>query len=129
VSFADFLLQRGAVSPEDLLRCIDYRRWLVPFVGTLAVNHGFLSAVQVLGLLEDSERTGKHFGDLVVERGVVTREEVDELLREQREALEPLGKCLIRLGILTRVQVEDLEAAWNRKEHLPAASSTDTSDG
>ena len=101
----------------------------MPFVGTLAVNRGFLNAVQVLSLVEDGEQSGKHFGDLAVERGMLAREQVDELLREQREALEPLGKCLMKLGILTRVQVEDLESGWQRESQQPAPSTTGTERG
>lgn len=112
MSFAEYLLQRGAVSPEDLLRCIDYRRWLVPFVGTLAVNRGFLSAVQVLGLVEDCERRGMHFGDIAVERDFLSREQVNELLQDQRRTIEPMTECLVKLNILTRVQVEDLSTSW-----------------
>ena len=115
MSFAEYLLERGAVSPEDLLRCVDYRRWLLPFVGTLAANRGYLRAAEVLGVVEECERRRCHFGEVAVEKGYLVPEQVEELLEEQSHSVTPLRDCLIRLGILTRVQAEDLEAEFENR--------------
>ena len=115
-TFAEFLLERQAVSAEDLLRCIDYRRWLLPFIGTLAVNRGILNAVQVLEVLEQCENSQRQFGDVATELGLLTHEQLESLLEEQSQSKESLNRCLVRLGILSRVQLEDLEGEYRQKE-------------
>lgn len=112
MSFGEFLLDKKAVTPEDLLRCVDYRRWMVPFIGTLAVNNGFVDAVQVLKVVEICETERRHFGEVATELGFVTTDQVQTLLDEQASSLESLSACLVKLCILTQVQVEDLEQEY-----------------
>jgi hypothetical protein len=111
-SFPEFLLTKGVVTPEDLLRCIDYRRWMLPFIGTLAVNRGFMDAAKVIIVVEECETKRRHFGEVALSKGYLTADQVEELLAEQAEAHQPLADCLSKLRILSRVQVEDLHAEF-----------------
>lgn len=123
MTFAEYLLARGVVSPDDLLRCLDYRRWLLPFIGTVAVNHSFLTAAQVLKIVEQCETQRMQFGEAAIEQGLLDADQVQQLLELQEKAREPLSSCLVKLSILTRIQVEDLEREWSESGAMSTAPS------
>jgi len=122
VTFAQFLLERKAISPEDLLRCLDYRRWLTPFLGTLAVNTSVMTTEQVLEVVERCELERRHFGEVAVRMGYLNQEQVESLLTQQEGKRQSLSECLMKLGLLTRAQIETYRTGYLEAQRTAASA-------
>jgi hypothetical protein len=102
ISFERFLLQRVAVSPQQIRAALDAQRHSTPFVGTLAVDGGLMSVAQLLEVLDALATHNGHFGDVAIEMGFLTPEQRQNLLVQQRTIAPPLGEILVKQGALSQ---------------------------
>lgn len=114
--FGQFLVERGAVSPDALQDALAYQAAVNIPLGALALSKGLLSERQVLLVHTEQRRTDRRFGELAVQMGFLKRTQLDELLREQAEARILIGEALVQKGHLTREALDDAFQAYRAEQ-------------
>ncbi len=106
--FGNFLLNKGVITPEQLIEALKVQANTHKKLGTLAIHSGFMSASEVEDVYITQTHFDKLFGELAVNLGYLTEGQVDNLLTTQLPDYMLLGQILIDQGILTHVDLENL---------------------
>lgn len=106
--FGNFLLNKGVITPEQLIEALKVQANTHKKLGTLAIHSGFMSASEVEDVYITQTHFDKLFGELAVNLGYLTEGQVDNLLTTQLPDYMLLGQILIDQGILTHVELENL---------------------
>lgn len=104
--FGQYLLEKGALTREQLLEALAKQRSKVEKIGELAVRHGYLKEADVEKIRNEQQRTDLFFGQLAVKLGYLTDAQVGELLNVQRSNHVYLGEILVDLKFMTKEQVD-----------------------
>lgn len=104
--FGQYLLEKGVITSQQLLRALDVQRTSNPALGELAVDAGMLTAAQAQVINEKQRREDKRFGDLAQAMGLLTPDEVLQLLETQRTRRKLFGEILVEEGFIGRAQLE-----------------------
>ncbi|MCA8961882.1 MAG: hypothetical protein KDC38_15260 [Planctomycetes bacterium] len=107
--FGQHLIDRGVITPQQLVEALEAQRLDQIPVGEIAIAKGYLSyreVTRILALRVDDRHASDLFGDVAVELGLLTREQVEELLEDQRVTRMPLGEFLVRNGALSEDRLE-----------------------
>lgn len=102
-----FLLERGTITPAQLLAALDAQRASNPLLGELAVHHQMLDAAQARRINDRQRAEDRRFGDIALEMGLLDAGQLDVLLAAQKKSRKLFGQILVDQGTLT---VEQLEA-------------------
>lgn len=97
VSFAQWLVQRGVVSPETMLDALDLQHEQRVPLGQLALRMGAMSVSQVFDTVSWGSRRTERFGETAVTLGYLTRASLAELLDEQARQTPSLGSILLQI--------------------------------
>lgn len=100
--FGQFLLEKGAISKEDLLRALEYQKENHQRFGSYALRMGYLTVEQLNELYRLQLQKLEKIGQLAVEKGFLTHQQVEEILKRQRNDHLLLGEILVKLKILDR---------------------------
>lgn len=103
-----FLLERGLITPQQLLAATEAQRASNPLLGELAVRQGLLGEAQARRINERQRAEDRRFGDIAMELGLLDAPEVEALLAAQKAGRKLFGQVLLELGVL---DAETLEAA------------------
>ena len=106
--FGAYLLNQGAISPEDLKEAIQHQDDSRLKLGTLAIHQGLMTASEVDEVCFLQTREDKRFGEIAVDRGYLTVGDVEDLLMMQTPDYLQLGQSLINLGMLDNTSLEEL---------------------
>ena len=106
--FGNFLLNKGVITPEQLVDALKIQASTHKKLGTLAIHSGFMSASEVEDVYITQTHYDKLFGELAVNLGFLTEGEVDNLLTTQLPDYMLLGQILVDKNILTHVELENL---------------------
>lgn len=106
--FGNYLLTRGAVTKEQLLKALEAQTSSHVKLGALAVHEGFMTASEVEQVFIQQTHRDKRFGEIAIEDGYLTREQVDFLLKDQIPDFVLLGQILVDSGVLTPTQLQNL---------------------
>ena len=79
-----FLLERGTLTPAQLLAALDAQRASNPLLGELAIHHGMLDALQARRINERQRAEDRRFGDIALEMGWLSEGQLDVLLAAQK---------------------------------------------
>lgn len=123
--FGQFLLERGAVTREQLLEAVAYQEAKNLKLGDYAVSKGYLTAEQLTRINDEQQRTDMRIGELAVLMGMITRPKLDELLMMQKNDHVMIGEAFVRKGLLTPDVVERELVAF-REDQRPYAHSVAT---
>lgn len=123
--FGQFLLEKGVIDAQQLLRALEIQRVSNPALGELACERGMLTADQAMAINERQRREDKRFGDLAQAMGLLTGDEVNILLDAQKSRRKMFGEILVEEGFLTRDQL-DAELRSHAGERDDAMRSLDT---
>lgn len=104
--FGQYLLNRGIVSSDDLLKALETQQESHVKLGVLAMGAGLMTAAQVEEIHQEQTRQDKMFGEIALEKGYLTRSQLDELLSSQKKGHLLLGQALIDGHALTLEQLE-----------------------
>merc|ERR1711976_357898 len=66
-SFGQYLLQKGAISKEQLLHCLEVQNSVNRKIGEIAVAEGVMLPEQVDKILKVQKRINKYFGQLTMQ--------------------------------------------------------------
>ncbi|MCI9491892.1 MAG: chemotaxis protein CheX [Lachnospiraceae bacterium] len=106
--FGNFLLNKGIITPEQLIEALKVQSSTHKKFGTLAIHSGYMSASEVADVYITQTHYDKRFGELAVELGYLTEEQVDKLLTIQLPNYMLLGQILVDHKILTHIELENL---------------------
>ncbi|MBS7456959.1 chemotaxis protein CheX [Coralloluteibacterium stylophorae] len=101
-----FLLEKGAITREQLLAALDAQQASNPLLGELAEQRGLLTATQARRINERQRAEDRRFGDIAVEMGLLDAAQVDALVAAQKAQRKLFGEILIEQGTLTRDELE-----------------------
>jgi CheY-specific phosphatase CheX len=103
--FGQFLLERGAITREQLLAATELQNERNRPLGAIAVEKGYLSAEQAARINTEQQTTDRRFGELALELGLMTAVQMDEVLRVQRDSRIRIGEAMVAVGCLTEEQL------------------------
>ena len=106
--FGNFLLNKGVITPEQLIEALKIQSSTHKKFGTLAIHSGYMSASEVADVYITQTHYDKRFGELAVELGYLTPEQVDKLLTIQLPNYMLLGQILVDKKIVTHIELENL---------------------
>lgn len=104
--FGQYLLNRGIVSSESLLKALETQQESHVKLGVLAMGAGLLTAAQVEEIHQEQTRQDKRFGEIALEKGYLTKTQLDELLSSQKQGHLLLSQALVDAQALTLDQLE-----------------------
>ena len=87
-----FLLERGTLTPAQLLAALDAQRASNPLLGELAIHHGMLDALQARRINERQRAEDRRFGDIALEMGWLSEGQLDVLLAAQKKGRKLLAR-------------------------------------
>lgn len=120
--FGQFLLERGVIDAQQLLRALELQRASNPLLGELAQAHGLLDAAQVRLVNERQRREDRRFGDIAQELGLLTAAQVDVLVDQQTTRRKLFGAILVEEGMVDADTLER-ELAAHRFDRTQALAS------
>ena len=97
--FGGYLLSKGVVTPEQLVKAIEKEATSHIKLGTLAMHASLMTPIQIEEIKIAQTHTDKRFGELCVEKGYLTDEQVTQLLSEQYPKYLLLGQILTDEGV------------------------------
>lgn len=110
--FGNFILNKGVITPEQLIDAISYQKATHLKLGTLAIHYGYMKASEVESIHIMQTHVDKRFGELAIEQGYLSSEQVDELLTSQKPNYLLFGQILIDRKYITNEQFEELLAEY-----------------
>jgi len=109
--FGQFLLERVALTPEQLIEAVSYQENRNLRFGKYAESKGFLGAEDVKRLNEEQKKTDLMIGELAIKLGMLTTMQVEEVLTMQRNDHIQIGQILVMKGFIDEKTLEaELEA-------------------
>ncbi|MFC4726968.1 chemotaxis protein CheX [Coralloluteibacterium thermophilus] len=118
--FGQFLLEKGVITPSQLLVALQAQQTSNPVLGELAQQRGLLTAAQAERINARQRAEDRRFGDLAQEMGLLDAAQVDELVAAQKAQRRLFGEILLEQGFLDRAQL-DAELAAHAREREDAA--------
>lgn len=106
--FGNFLLNKGVISPKELLDAMEKQSQIHIKLGTLAMHEGLLTASEVNNIIIMQTHQDKKFGEIAIEEGYLTEEQVHDLLEKQQPDYLLLGQILIEDGLISNADFENL---------------------
>jgi hypothetical protein len=100
--FGQFLLERGAITGDQLLQAVEHQRSMHQKFGSYALRFGYLTLDQINELHREQIYRPERIGELALARGFLTREQVNEILLRQKNDHLLLGEAIVKLGFMER---------------------------
>ncbi len=123
--FGQYLLKKGIIDKETLLRAIEYQTIYSKKVGTLAKEKGYLTNSEIKEIYNYQKSIDIPFNDIAIGLGYLTDTQLNEILELQRATRIYLGQALIELGILSEAMIEKLLKDY-QMNHLETLAIEDT---
>lgn len=116
--FGHYLLNNKIIDADELSAALTAMTRIKPKLGAIAIDAGYMTAVQVDEVHEAQHTVDKRFGDLAVEKGFLTEDQTFELLARQKNSNLVLGQALIDFGFITNQQFENALSDYKRRTSL-----------
>ncbi len=97
-----FLLEKGAITKEDLIKALEYQKENHQRFGTYALRMGYLTVEQLNELYRLQMQKAEKIGELAIQKGYLSKQQVEEILQRQRNDHLMLGEILVKLKIIDR---------------------------
>ncbi|MGD2079991.1 MAG: chemotaxis protein CheX [Nitrospirota bacterium] len=99
--FGQYLLERGAISPEQLIEAVDFQETANLLFGDYAVSKGYLTREQASRINTEQKTTDALFGEIALETGLLSRDQINEILTRQKNDHYYIGAIMVRKGFLS----------------------------
>ena len=106
-----FLMERGVITPQQLLAAIEAQRASNPLLGELAVRRGLLTEAQARRINDRQRADDRRFGDIALEMGLLDAAQVEALLAAQKAGRKLFGQVLVEQGVVEPARLESELAA------------------
>ena len=96
--FGQFLLERGAITREQLLAATELQQQRNRPLGAVAVDKGYLTPAQAQQINTEQQSTDRRFGELALSLGFMTDAQVSEVLTLQAGSRIRIGEAMVAVG-------------------------------
>ncbi len=103
--FGQFMVEKGLVSRELLLKAIELQESTNLKLGEMALSMGLITEADIKRIHEGQRFEDLRFGDMAVKLGILTPDELEQVLTKQKNNHLYIGEALIKVGAL---KAEDL---------------------
>ena len=104
--FGQFLVERGIVSREALLKAIELQEQKNIKFGETAVAMGYVTQDDITRAHHSQLSRDIKLGDLLVETGILTLTQLNEIITRQKNNHLYIGEALVLVGVLTNEQLQ-----------------------
>ncbi len=111
--FGNYLLEKKIIKPEVLKIVLEEQKSAKVKLGVMAIDSGYMTAVQVNSVHNLQITRDKKFGELAIAEGYLTEEMLDNLLKAQKKSNVLLGQVLIEKGYFTFEKYEEILTQYN----------------
>ena len=101
-----YLLDRGAITAQQLQAATEAQRASNPLLGELAVREGLLSVEQAQRIHQRQRSDDRRFGDIALDLGLLDAPRLEALLATQQAGRKLLGQVLIEQGALDEASLQ-----------------------
>jgi len=109
--FGQFLVEQGAVTPQDVVRAMNLQEEVNLRFGEMAEKMGLISKKDIERIHLAQRTEDLRFGDMALKLGILTEEQHEQVLERQRETHLYIGEALVRIGALAPEKLDEyLEA-------------------
>lgn len=105
-SFGQYLLQKGTISKEQLLHCLEVQNSVNRKIGEIAIEEGLMLPEQVDKILKVQKRINKYFGQLTMQMGILKSKQLQNLLNIQKKHYINLEDIMAREKIILKEKLE-----------------------
>jgi two-component system chemotaxis response regulator CheY len=85
------------------------------FLGQYLLEHGYITADQLLRTMRLVESRNEKFGDVAVALGMINVKIRDEVLEKQHQELRPFGEVALGMGVMRADEIDHVLAAQKAK--------------
>lgn len=114
--FGQFLLERGAITREQLLDAIKYQKEISKPLCALAIEKGALSRKQIDALDEEHQRSDRKFLEIAIRENMVSFQQLEDLCKAKSARWVFLGEALVNRGHLTLAQLNELFEDYRKEQ-------------
>lgn len=104
--FGQFLVEKGAVTREALLRGIDLQERTNLKFGETVIEMGLMSTADIAQVHQAQRKHDLHLGDMAVKMGFLTDDQVQQVLTRQRNNHLYIGEALVKVGAISAADLE-----------------------
>jgi len=104
--FGQFLVEKGIVSREALLKAIDLQEQKNVKFGEMAVAMGYVTQDDITRAHNAQLSQDIKLGDLLVQTGILTLNQLNEIITRQKNNHLYIGEALILVGALSNEQLQ-----------------------
>ena len=104
--FGQFLLERGVINKDQLLKALDTQRESNRMLGEIAVSMDLIDEKQAWGINQKQRIEDKKFGEIAIEMGLLNDEQIEQLLERQKSERKLFGEILVEQGVLDQQSLE-----------------------
>lgn len=110
-----YLLEKGIISPTQLLTAIELQKKSNPTLGQLAVSQGYIDNDAANKINLEQQRTDERFGTLAVNMGLMDESQIEALFNTQQKNRKYFGEILVEQEMLDQ-QTLDAELLLHKQE-------------
>ena len=113
--FGLFLVEKKALTKEQLNEATDYQRKNNRLTGNIAVEKGYMTKKQVEEVFFLQKQTDKKFGEIAFEKKIITKKDLQKLLLIQAENRIYLGEVLVKKGFISGSRIYEYLNEYSRE--------------
>ncbi len=114
--FGQFLVEKGAVSTEEILDAVEIQKISNLKFGEMALAMGLLSESDVDKVHDIQHRTEQSFDHLAVHLGLLTEEQKAQVAEMQHERHLDIGRALVESGAISAEELETWQARFQQSD-------------
>ncbi|MBN1949563.1 MAG: chemotaxis protein CheX [Bacteroidales bacterium] len=99
--FGQYLLEKGLITADQLLKAINYQRNMISKIGEIGIRINYLNENQVAHINSYQRKVDIKFGELAVAMNYLTDEQLTEILTIQKNNHIYLGEAIVILGYVS----------------------------
>lgn len=103
--FGQFLVEKGVVSRDGLLKAIELQEQKNLKLGEMALAMGYVTQKEIDRAHNAQLSKDMKLGDLLVEMGILTLERLGEVVARQKETHLYIGEALVQVGAMNSAQL------------------------
>lgn len=104
--FGQFLVEKGIVSREALLKAIELQDQKNLKLGEMAVSMGYITQLDIDRAHNAQFSKDMKLGDLLVEMGILTINQLNEVITRQKNTHLYIGEALVLVGAMSSEQLQ-----------------------
>ncbi|HEY4745732.1 MAG TPA: chemotaxis protein CheX [Desulfuromonadaceae bacterium] len=104
--FGQYLVEKGIVSRDALLKAIDLQERKNLKMGEMALTMGYVTQADIDRAHNAQLTRDMKLGDLLVEMGILTLNQMNEIVTRQKNTHLYIGEALVLVGALTNAQLQ-----------------------